>query len=96
MILKGNYSFTFFNEPLHEQTKISFTQFSGFGHELIWSNVMSREKALIIGHERPTNTEVLVNCLAYLNTAPLFNITKQRSQYISRIENVGICQNITK
>ena len=52
---------------------------------------MSREKALIIGHERPKDTEVLVNNLAHLNTASLFVITKQRNQYISRLENVGTC-----
>ena len=51
---------------------------------------MSRGKALIIGHERPKGTEVLVNSFAHLNTASLFVITKHRSQYISRLENVGI------
>ena len=46
----------------------------------------------IIGHARPTDTEVLVNCLAHLNTVSLIVITKQRSQYISRLENVSIGQ----
>ena len=53
---------------------------------------MSREKALIIGHERPEDTEVLVNYLAHMNTASMFLITKQRNQYISRLENVDIGQ----
>ena len=53
---------------------------------------MSREKALIIGYEGPTDTEVLVKSLAHQNTASLFVTTKQRSQYISRLENVGIGQ----
>ena len=34
-------------------------------NEIIWSNVMSREKALIIGHEQPKDTEVLVNSLIH-------------------------------
>ena len=63
-----------------------------FAHEIIWSNVMSREKALIIGHERRKDAEVLVDSLAHLNTASLFVITKEKSQYISRLENVGIGQ----
>ena len=81
MLLKGNYSFTlFFHEPLHEKTKLSVTQFSRFAYEIIWSNVMSREKALIIGYEDPTHTEVIVKNLTHLNTASLFVTTKQRSQ----------------
>ena len=35
---------------------------------------MLREKALIIRHERPKDTEVLVNSLAHLNTATPFVI----------------------
>ena len=66
---------------MHEKTKKSLTQFSRFAHEIVWSNVMSREKAIIIGNERPKDTEVLVNNIALLNTASLFIITKQRSQY---------------
>ena len=65
-----------FHEPLHEKTKTSLTQFSRFAHEMIWSNVMSREKALIIGHERPKDSEILVKSLAYLKTASLFVLTK--------------------
>ena len=56
------------------KTKTSLTQFSRFAHEIIWSKVMSREKALTIGYERPKDTEVSVNSLAQccLNTASLF------------------------
>ena len=53
---------------------------------------MSIEKTLNIGHERPKDTEVLVNSLSHLNTASLSVITKQRSQYISRLENVSVGQ----
>ena len=81
-----------FHELLYEKTKTSLTQFSRFAHEIICSNVMSGQKALIIGHERPEDTKGLVNSLAHLNTASLFVITKQRSQYISRLENVGMGQ----
>ena len=73
---------------MHEKTKTSLTLFSRFAHKMIWSNAMSAENALIIGHERPKDNEVLVNCLAHLNTASLFVITKQRSQ----LDNVGIGQ----
>ena len=81
-----------FHEPLHEKTKTYLTQFSRFAHEINWSNVMSREKALIIGHKRSKDSEILVNSLGHLNTESLFVITKQRSQYIRRLENVGIDQ----
>ena len=88
MLLKGNYSFTiFFMNRCTRKRK-----FSRFAPEIIWSNVMSREKALIIGHEQRKKSEVLVNRLVHLNNASLFVITKERSQYISRLENVGIGQ----
>ena len=63
-----------FRESLHEKTKTPLTQFSRFAHEIIWSKVMSREKALTLGYERPTDTEVSVNSLAQccLNTASHF------------------------
>ena len=72
-----------FHEPLYKKTKTSLTQFSRFAHEIIVSTVMSRAKALIIGHGRPEDTEVLVNSLAHLKTVSLFVITTQRSQYKS-------------
>ena len=77
---------------MHVDTKTSLTQFSRFVHEMAWSEVMSREKTIIKEHKRrkDTETSVIINCC--LNTVLRFFITKQRSQYISRLENVGIGQ----
>ena len=49
---------------MHMETKTSLTQFSRFVHEMVWSKVMSREKTIIIEHERRKDTKGAVIIIA--------------------------------
>ena len=78
MFLKGSYSFFLFfglNDARGNEN-VTHHMFS-FLHEMVWSKVMSREKAIIIEHERRKDTEACHNHCC-LNTALCFyNETKE-------------------
>ena len=60
---------------MHVETKTLITQFSRFAHEMVWSKVMSREKTLIIGHERRKDTKIAL--LSKHSIAVCYNETKE-------------------